>query len=54
MANDKGRKKSLPERIKDRLRDVADEWLEAVDSLLRPEPALIPIPVRNNPPRRYR
>lgn len=53
MANDERTKQSLPERIKEGLRQVADEWLETVEGLLRPAPELVPIPVRR-PARRYR
>ena len=43
----------MPERVKERLRDVADEWLETLEGLFRPAPALVPIPIRR-PTRQYR
>lgn len=49
MANNEKRKKSLPERIKEGLRDLADEWRQAIEDLVpSPEPVRVPvrIPVR--------
>lgn len=43
MANDQDReRKSLGER----LRELAEELLESLDSLLQPQPELVPVPVR--------
>lgn len=39
--------------LKDRIRDAADrfgEWLDEVFPPPEPEPELVPIPVRRNPP----
>ena len=40
------RKKPLRERIKDRIRDLADELVRALDGLLQPAPQRVRIPVR--------
>jgi hypothetical protein len=42
----KRKKKPLQERIKDRIRDLADEVVGALEGLLNPEPEPIPVRVR--------
>jgi hypothetical protein len=37
-------KKPIAERIKDKIRDLLDELVEALDGLLQPQP--VPIPAR--------
>jgi hypothetical protein len=47
-----GKQSSTPisDQIKEKLRDLADRIVEAIESALQPEPQPIPIPVRS----RYR
>ena len=40
------RKKPLIDRIKDRLRDLVDDFVEALDGMFQPEPEPIPVRVR--------
>lgn len=42
--NEKRPKKSLTERIKERLRDMVDELVGTIEGLAHPQP--LPIPVR--------
>jgi hypothetical protein len=44
MGEDKRRKKSLGDRIKERLRDLVDDLVDTLEGLVLPQPE--PIPVR--------
>jgi hypothetical protein len=46
MGEQQRRKKPLRERIKDRIRDLADEVVGALEGLLTPEPEPIPVRIR--------
>lgn len=51
MSNDADRPKKP---LKERLEDFAQEILDTLGSLVAPEPALVPVPVRSPRPRPYR
>jgi len=37
-------------KLSERLREVMDAWLDALESLLSPRPALVPVRVRRSRP----
>lgn len=46
MGEDKRRKKPLTDRIKERLRDLVDDVVGAIEGLVVPQPEPVPVPVR--------
>jgi hypothetical protein len=47
MSEAQSRKKPLHERIKERIKHLADEVVGTLEGLLNPEPARVPVRVRS-------
>lgn len=54
MSDDRSPKKQPLEQLKDRLKEAVQDLAETLEGLVRPQPELVPIPVRGNRARQRR
>jgi len=54
MSDDRSNDKPPLQQLKDRLKQAVQELAETLEGLVRPQPELVPIPVRGGRPRSRR